>query len=127
MKTKLMVLAALRHALLQESPKDIDWDRLESAVIALEADIAKGVEPVGEWRRGDDGEIKFTVIGDPYVVNGAKLYTTPQEPAAIPAGWQLAPIEPTDAIRRAWFAHRHDSFDAGVYRAMLAEAPGGAA
>jgi hypothetical protein len=64
-----------------------DRDSIHASLAAAKAvpSQAQGMEPVGEWRRGDDGEIKFTVIGDPYVVNGAKLYTTPQEPAA--AGW----------------------------------------
>lgn len=40
---------------------------------------AEKAEPVAMWQRNSDTqEIEFAVIGDPYVVNGTKLYTEQQ-------------------------------------------------
>ncbi len=45
---------------------------------------------------------------------------------AVPDGWKLVPVEPTEAMRKAWNAHpSNDSsyFSENFYRAMLAAAP----
>jgi hypothetical protein len=89
MKTKQLALDALKHALLQESPKDIDWDRLESAIAALEADIAQPVAYCVSY----DGKTPYSNLSDDleYVRNACRvvggsavvmpLYTIPPEPA----------------------------------------------
>lgn len=62
------------------------------------------------------------------------LRTNPQEPAAIPEGWKLVPVDPTDEMlvagQEAWAVIKpmrnaiEDCEEAMcVYRAMLAEAP----
>jgi hypothetical protein len=126
MKTKQLALDALKHALLQESPKDIDWDRLESAIAALEADIAQAVEPVDAppcWYCdfGKYGQITMRRDeADTAAANGAKVtrYTTPPEPAvnaelldelrviadANPMNWD-APYNDT-ATFQAWAQNR---------------------
>ena len=56
------------------------------------------------------------------------LYTHPQP--AIPAGWQLVPVEPTSEILESVWGRKLDKFDHGArriaaekYKAMLAAAP----
>ena len=48
------------------------------------------------------------------------LYTAPAP--AVPPGWKLVPIEPTEAMWKAGLAHLFRDVDA-VWRAMLAEVP----
>lgn len=51
---------------------------------------------------------------------GTKLYAVPPQPApSVPEGYQLVPIEPTDAMREAWDG---ESSLMGTWNAMLAAA-----
>ncbi len=65
---------------------------------------------------------KFALLRD-----GAQFYTAP--PPAVPAGWKLVPVEPTQAMRDAGYvpilAFKTTGFvsAAAVYRAMLDSAP----
>jgi hypothetical protein len=154
MDSKKMAIAALK--LLDPTLKFKDWqnglgeeigDQMRAVVTALKADIAKPVEQHG-WLI--DGSLLYRLNEhgsncdeiNVNMANGSRTpeirafvaaalltrITTPQEPAAIPAGWMLVPIEPTDAMLSAfntavntWCKEFGD--DADVYKAILAAAP----
>jgi hypothetical protein len=113
----------------------------DAAIAALEADIAKPVEPVA-WLVNclDIGLFELATphekTENPKRWTAAfPVYTAPQDPAAaaLPAGWKLVPVEPTRemwkaagdavvALQKTSTLH-HDKISDAVYRAMLAAAP----
>lgn len=81
---------------------------------------AERQEPVAKWdeTRGVADRLGLAKIADETL-----LYTTPQP--AIPAGWQLVPVEPTTGmVEVAWDTiKRHGEAVILVYKRMLAAAP----
>ncbi|CAJ0804981.1 hypothetical protein LMG18090_04714 [Ralstonia mannitolilytica] len=68
-----------------------DWQRVMGSDTALSTDTVleyinlraqADARPVARWRRNAQGGIDFTVIGDPYVVDEAELFTHPAEASA---------------------------------------------
>lgn len=89
---------------------------MEIALAALTA------EPVGDFY--EDGKDNWWQIG-PHdkVPHVTPLYTAPPAPA-IPDGWRLVPVEPTDAMTESGWDKLNVSGDMNcAYEAMIAAAP----
>ena len=86
---------------------------------ALLAELAKVQEPFGYY---ENGRWSIVTDGGPDKWRARKEYTGPlyTHPApSVPEGYQLVPIEPTDAMREAWDG---ESSLMGTWNAMLAAA-----
>ena len=87
-------------------------------------------EPVATLH--DDGHWTWKKGTPPHESNYAgwrmDVYATAQ-PATVPEGWKLVPVEPTDAMTFVGQKHRHDTVWSigAIYREMLAAAPQAAA
>ena len=108
---------------------DAMMDRVQAAIAALEAETG---EPVA-WIDPRDlavltchgvkefGPMRYAgVSGAQNSKATTPLYTAP--PPAVPQGWKLVPIEPTEAMWKAGLAHLFRDVDA-VWRTILAEVP----
>ena len=105
-------------------------ERAIAAIAALEAEtgeVAAWIEPndlamllKGHGREEFAG-MRFAGVSDKQSkITSTALYTAP--PSAVPPGWKLVPIEPTEAMWKAGLAHLFRDVDA-VWKAMLAEVP----
>ena len=86
---------------------------------ALLAELAKVQEPFGYY---ENGRWSIVTDGGPDKWRARKEYTGPlyTHPApSVPEGYQLVPIEPTEAMQEAWDG---ESSLMGTWNAMLAAA-----
>jgi hypothetical protein len=133
-----MTIAAMKQALeaLTEHGAPylrhgVDWD---NAITVLRAAIAEQekCEPVA-WTTMPEAE-DWNFVSGTKNPNGKMvgewhpLYT---HPAPVPAGWQLVPVEPTEAMIRAShglasvvsYSNGHHAYIPIAYKAMIAAAP----
>lgn len=130
------MIAAMKQALesLRNSGAGEHYRYVEIAIATLRAAITKAqkIKPVAcvdtrtEFSnyttiQTDDLYISnYEPLGENGLVLGAQLYLAPQP--AIPAGWQLVPVEPTPEMISAADRHEHRHSDI-IYRSMLDAAP----
>lgn len=134
MKTKLMALEEVKNPISES-----DRGNLQNIMVLVDAyadtSVVNGIR--SGWAQMARASIQAELL--------QQFYTTPQKPAAaaIPAGWQLVPIEPTremcaaavkyangDAVYKnvaAAVLEIEEGIYGEAYSAMLAAAPGGAA
>lgn len=80
-------------------------------------------KPIGYFR--DDARAVFRVWPTKSDDCNVPVYTTPPAPSA-PDGWKLVPVEPTAKMMVAGtLVSEFQEDPAGMYRAMIAAAPGG--
>ena len=97
---------------------------LRETIAALEADLAAKVEPVAyrykftadlQWQYTENKEHAHRLaIVEP-------VYATPQQ--AVPAGFVLVPIEPTEEMLDAAYNGRYSGGMSAMYSNMIAAAP----
>ena len=90
------------------------------------AELARQQEPVAIIKRNEAGQIHMTnTDGGAFDVSrfvGSSIYLHPAilQPAAVPDGWKLVPVEPTEDMIDAM---KSSAWMPGNYRAMLSAAP----
>lgn len=123
-------VARLEYVLIEYMQGNLSRDDVDAARAAVYAalDATKAAEPVAHPRRTVEEMRELSALEDLAggVCAAGALYTAPPaQPAAIPEGWRLVPVEPTPGMLKALNPSARSPWDhqRTTYAAMLSAAP----
>jgi hypothetical protein len=104
-------------AVIERLQNDCGGDEVDNAIAALRAAISEAEKCE---------HVPVTTFGGDYCIKCDAPVESNDYPTPVPAGWQLVPVEPTEAMKVAGsdaLGVYHCGSPSDIYKAMLAAAP----